>query len=256
MATTTPPKIKRPKTERVFGIVRVSEQGKREDERFHSPENQLDQLRAKCKSGNQVLVDYDPEINVSGGLALEDRPALAKAVLAVEEGTADVIMAPALDRLVRNRRVQDEVRDRVQAAGGRLVAVDLGEITNASPEQDFGYGVIGDANELMRKQISVKTKRGHKRAVELGRNIGPTPPGYRIGEDRQAGARPAEGRGGARGVQASRWRRTLYGSCRLSREARHRPDPAWCAQDARQPGVPRRDPPRGATEPQGTPADR
>lgn len=183
MTTIAPPKIKRPKTERVFGIIRVSEQGEREDERFHSPENQLDAIRAECEASGLTLIDYDPEINVSGGLPLEDRPALHKAVLAVEAGDADVIMAPALDRLVRNRRVQDEIRDRVQAAGGRLVTLDLGELTNGTPEQDFATGIIGDTNELFRKQISAKTKRGHKRAIALGRNIGPTPPGYRIGED-------------------------------------------------------------------------
>jgi DNA invertase Pin-like site-specific DNA recombinase len=189
MATTTP-KIKRPKTERVFGVIRVSEQGEREDDRFHSPENQLTALQARCQTDGMALVDYALEINVSGGLSLEARHGLYKAVLAVEAGDADVVMAPALDRLVRNRRVQDKVRDRVQAVEGRLVSLDVGEVTNATPEQDFGIGVIGDANELMRKQISAKTKRGHARATALGRNIGPTPPGYRIGEDRRLALNP------------------------------------------------------------------
>ncbi len=182
--------IKRPKTERVFGIIRVSEQGDREDERLHSPANQLDAVRKECDSSGLTLIGYDPEINVSGGLPLEQRPALHTAVLAIEEGRADVIMAPALDRLVRNRRVQDEVRDRVQRAGGRLVTLDLGEITNGTPEHDFATGIVGDANELMRKQISAKTKRGHARAISLGRNIGPTPPGYVVGEDRRLALDP------------------------------------------------------------------
>ena len=177
---TATPQIRRPKTERVLGIIRVSEQGDREDEHLHSPTNQLDALRKECDKPSFTLIGYDPEIDVSGGLPLEERPVLHAAVLAVEAGEADVIMAPALDRLVRNRRVQDEIRDRVQAAGGRLISLDMGEITNGTPEQDFANGIVGDANELMRKQISVKTKRGHKRAIELGRNIGPTPPGYRI----------------------------------------------------------------------------
>jgi site-specific DNA recombinase len=188
---TTTPKIKRPKVKRVFGVVRVSEQGDREEERFHSPENQLTAIRKACDADDSLrFVDYEPEINISGGLPLKGRRALHKAVLAVEAGEADVIMSPALDRLVRNRRVQDEVRDRVQAAGGRLIALDVGEVTNGSPEQDFGIGVIGDANELMRKQISAKTKRGHERAIKLGRNIGPTPPGYKIGEDRRLALDP------------------------------------------------------------------
>ena len=182
--------IRRPEIERVLGIVRVSEQGDREEDRFHSPENQLDAIRKECEAPGLALIGYDPEINVSGGLPLEERPVLHAAVLAIEAGEADVIMAPALDRLVRSRKVQDQVRDRVQAAGGRLVSLDLGEITNGTPEHDFATGIVGDANELMRKQISAKTKRGHKRAIELGRNIGPTPPGYRIGEDRRLALDP------------------------------------------------------------------
>jgi DNA invertase Pin-like site-specific DNA recombinase len=182
--------IKRPKVERVFGIIRVSEQGDREDERLHSPANQLDAIRKECEKDGLTLVAYDPELNVSGGLPLEQRPALLAAVLAVEEGRADVIMAPALDRLVRNRRVQDEIRDRVQKAEGRLITLDLGEITNGTPEHDFAAGIVGDANELMRKQISAKTKRGHARAIALGRNIGPTPPGYIVGEDRKLALDP------------------------------------------------------------------
>jgi site-specific DNA recombinase len=183
-------KTKRPEIERVFGIIRVSEQGEREEERLHSPANQLDAIRKECEKEGLTLIGYDPEINVSGGLPLEQRPALHAAVLAVEEGRADVIMAPALDRLVRNRRVQDEIRDRVQKAEGRLITLDLGEITNGTPEHDFAAGIVGDANELMRKQISAKTKRGHARAIALGRNIGPTPPGYIVGEDRKLALDP------------------------------------------------------------------
>jgi DNA invertase Pin-like site-specific DNA recombinase len=168
---------------RVFGIIRISEQGDREDERLHSPENQLAAIQAECNARGYELVDYDPEVDVSGGLPLIRRPALHKAVLAVESGEIDIVMAPALDRLVRNRRVQDEVRDRIQAARGRLISLDIGEVTNGTPERDFAVGLLGDVNELYRKQISAKTKLGHARAIELGRNIGPTPPGYVIGED-------------------------------------------------------------------------
>ena len=168
---------------RVIGIVRVSEQGDREDDSFHSPEIQADAMRQECDERSYRLLDVEPEIDVSGGLPLERRPVLRAAVEAVERGDADIIMAPYLDRLCRDRRVQDEVRDRVQAAGGSVVTLDLGEITNGTPEREFLHGIMGDVNELQRKVGKVKSADGQRRAVEAKKFIGPVPPGYVKGAD-------------------------------------------------------------------------
>ena len=175
MTAATPHEIK---TQRVLGIVRVSEQGDREHDSFYSPAIQINRIRNECEAREYRLLDVYAEIDVSGGLPLSKRPALRTAVEAIEGGEADILMTSYLDRLCRNRRVQDEVRDRIQAAGGRLITLDLGEITNGTPEQDFSFGVIGDANELQRKQIKVKSAAGQKRAIEAGKLIGPVPPGY------------------------------------------------------------------------------
>jgi len=77
-------------------VVRVSEQGDREDENFHSPKAQL--ARAKLWSedqGNRV-VDAFEDIDVSGKLPLARRPGLLKAIEMVEAGEADHIVVAYL----------------------------------------------------------------------------------------------------------------------------------------------------------------
>jgi DNA invertase Pin-like site-specific DNA recombinase len=69
---------------------------------------------------------------VSGGTPLDKRDGLRRAVEAVEALEADVIVAAYFDRLVRSLRVQDDLVSRVEAAGGQVLAVDVGRVTNGS----------------------------------------------------------------------------------------------------------------------------
>jgi hypothetical protein len=113
-------------------VVRVSEQGDREDENFHSPRAQL--AKAKCWSedqGNRVVAAFE-EIDVSGKLPLARRPGLLRAIKMVEAGEADHIVVAYFDRLVRSLKVQLEVIERVERAGGEIYAIDHGRLTNGT----------------------------------------------------------------------------------------------------------------------------
>src|SRR5437763_8967153 len=95
-------------------VVRVSEQGDREDENFDSPGAQL--VKAKLWSedqGNCVVAAFE-EIDVSGKLPLASRPGLVRAIEMVEAGEADHIVVVYFDRLVRSLKVQLEVIERVE----------------------------------------------------------------------------------------------------------------------------------------------
>jgi DNA invertase Pin-like site-specific DNA recombinase len=119
-------------TRRAIGIVRVSQTGGRAGESFVSPGEQRDRVAAACECDGLVLVETINELDVSGGTALERRPGLRRAVEAIEAGEADVIVAAYFDRLVRSLRVQDELVSRVERAGGQVLAVDVGRVTNDS----------------------------------------------------------------------------------------------------------------------------
>jgi len=117
------------------GIVRVSRTGGREGERFVSPAEQRERIEAACERDGLELVAVHEELDVSGGTALAQRPGLSAAVAAIEGGTADVVAAAYFDRLFRSLSTQAEVIDRVERAGGQVIAVDVGQVTNGSAGQ-------------------------------------------------------------------------------------------------------------------------
>jgi DNA invertase Pin-like site-specific DNA recombinase len=78
-------------------VVRVSEQGDREDENFHSPKAQLAKAKLWSEDQGNRVVDVFEEIDVSGKLPLDRRPGLLKAIERVEAGGADhIVVAPIL----------------------------------------------------------------------------------------------------------------------------------------------------------------
>ena len=83
-------------------VVRVSEQGDRDDENFHSPRAQLAKAKLWTEDQGNRVVDAFEEIDVSGKLPLAKRPGLLKAIELVEAGAADHIVVAYLDRLVRH----------------------------------------------------------------------------------------------------------------------------------------------------------
>ena len=100
--------------------------GDRDEETFHSPKAQL--ARAKVWSedqGNRVVAAFE-EIDVSGKLPLARRPGLLKAIEMVEAREADHVVVAYFDRLVRSLKVQLEVIERVEQAGGEIYAIDHG----------------------------------------------------------------------------------------------------------------------------------
>jgi site-specific DNA recombinase len=165
-------------------VVRVSEQGDREDEKFHSPKAQL----AKAKSwsedqGNRVVEAFE-EIDVSGKLPLAKRPGLLKAIEMVEAGEADHIVVAYFDRLVRSLKVQLEVVERVEGAGGEIYAIDHGRLTNGTAATRMSNNMMGAAFQYYAEVTGEKVKAAQERVVARG--VLPNSrisPGYVRGED-------------------------------------------------------------------------
>ena len=164
----------------------MSRVGDRSGESFASPGEQRERIRAACERDGLELVEVFPEQNVSGGAPLEKRPGLSRAVQMVEAGEAEVIVVAYLDRLVRSYKVQAEVVERVEAAGGAVLAVDVGRLTNGSAGQWLSAGMLGLVAEYHRRATAERTEDAKRRAVERGVPPFPNvPPGYRKREDRR-----------------------------------------------------------------------
>ena len=129
------------------------------------------------------MLDTLPELDVSGGAALAERPGLSRAVAMVESGDADVIVVAYFDRLVRSLSVQAEVVERIERAGGAILAVDSGEVRADTASRWLSSTLLGMVAEYHRRSTAERTVEGKRRAVARGVAPFPNlPPYLRRGE--------------------------------------------------------------------------
>ena len=153
---------------RAVGITRVSVEGGRQEDRLYSYDTQADAIRASCERDDMTVLWIGRERAVSGGADLADRPQLSRALEAVESGKADVIVAAYADRFFRSLAVQAEVIGRVERAGGELLALDHGRLTNGSAAERLQANVLGSIAQFYREQGREKSKVGQAAAVARG----------------------------------------------------------------------------------------
>lgn len=160
---------------RVFGIVRQS----RTDVNSVSPGEQRARIVEACERDGMSLVEVAEELDVSGGTPLAKRRGLLRAVEQVEAGAVDVIAVAYFDRLVRSLAVQHEVVERVERAGGRILALDIGEVSNGTASQWLSSSVLGMVAEYARRSGRERVRESQIIAVADGRAPFPLPVGLR-----------------------------------------------------------------------------
>lgn len=103
------------------GIVRVSHMGDRKagSDSFHADEDQIREVERYAKMLGSDVEYMPPELDVSGGLPIEERPSLKAAIEGVENGRYAGIISAYLSRLTRSRS-GIEIWDRVEAVGGHV----------------------------------------------------------------------------------------------------------------------------------------
>ena len=231
-------------------VVRVSEKGDREDEHFHSPEVQIEAARRWARDrGERLVASPIPEIDVSGRLPLSKRPGLLAAIEMIEAGRADQLVVAYFDRLVRSLKVQLEVIERVERAGGEIFALDHGKLTNGTAAQRLSTNMLGSVFQYFAEITGEKVTAAQARAVARGVYPHPKDPGRVCARrERRAdgGARGGEGRGA--GVQAPRSRRVAGGDPSVAGRERDRARALRCGLDAALADVPGRDPLRRAAQ--------
>lgn len=164
---------------RAIGIVRVSRVNGREGESFASPTEQADRIVAACERDGLQLVDIVEELDVSGGKPLDERPGLGPAVRGVENGEYDVVVGAYFDRLFRSLRAQGDAVERVERAGGQVLAVDVGQVTNGSAGQWLSGTMLGAVAEYQRRTTAERSREAQQRALDRGVAPWPRiPPGY------------------------------------------------------------------------------
>lgn len=169
---------------RAIGIARVSVEGRRTEERLYSYAEQADAIAASCERDGLDLLHVGRERNVSGGADLKNRPELSRAVEAVEAGDADLIVVAYFDRFFRSLTVQHDVVARIEAAGGELLALDHGRLTNGTAAERLNSNMMGAVAQFYREQSGEKSRAGQASAVARGAlPWSRVPWGYRRRED-------------------------------------------------------------------------
>lgn len=177
---------------RAVGVVRVSRVGGRSGEQFVSPSEQADRIRAACERDGLEVVQILEELDVSGGSPLERRPGLKRAVELVEAGEASVVIVAYLDRLVRSLKVQLEVAERIERAGGTIIALDVGVI-GVGATGKLSAQFLGAVAEYHRNVTAERTAEAKRRAIARGvPTFAKIPPGYRRRDDGRLEPHPAE----------------------------------------------------------------
>jgi DNA invertase Pin-like site-specific DNA recombinase len=103
------------------GIVRVSHMGDRKAgaDNVHADREQVETVLRYAKPLGADVVFMPPELSVSGGKPISERPSLQAAIEGVEQGRFQGIVVSYLSRLTRSRSGL-EIWDRVEAAGGHV----------------------------------------------------------------------------------------------------------------------------------------
>jgi len=168
--------------QRAVGVIRVSKVGKRKlkgEEHFVSPREQEAKLSEWCKSQGITLTTVHKELNVSGKTPLAKRTGLRPAIEQIERGGADIVVVAYFDRLVRSLAIQADVLERVENAGGKVVALDIGEVTNETAASWLNATLHGLMAEYHVRITREKTDVARRDAVARGVPPFPNlPPGY------------------------------------------------------------------------------
>lgn len=120
-------------------------------------EAQRASIEAEAARRGWTIVGWHADEGISGSKGVEQRPGLAAAIEAIEDGKAAVLMVAKTDRVARGLRTLLDVIDRVERANGAVVSVDS-TIDTSTAAGRFQTQIMGSVAELERALISDRTK--------------------------------------------------------------------------------------------------
>lgn len=129
---------------------------------FHADEDQVREIERYAKRFGAEVELLPPELSVSGGKPIDERPSLRAAIEGVEAGRYTGIVVAYLSRLTRSRSGL-EIWDRVEAAGGHVHSAQE-NLDTSSPSGRF-IRDIHLANAVREREEHVDRFEGRRRAA-------------------------------------------------------------------------------------------
>lgn len=161
----------------VVGYVRVST-----DDQALGPDAQRAALERWCTSQGATLATVYEDRGVSGGAALEERPALLAALEALPQHGAGVLAVARRDRLARDVVVAAMIERLVERGGARIMAAD-GAGNGEGPEAILLRGLVDLFAQYERALIRSRTAAALAVKRSRGERVGAVPIGFRLAAD-------------------------------------------------------------------------
>ena len=174
------------------GYVRVSSATQVEE--GFGLEIQERQLTEWAARGGHQLLSIHRDEGISGTKEAVDRPGLATALADVEDDAGALVVAK-LDRLARHLTVQEAVLAQVWKHGGRVFAVDVGEVLRDDPDDPMRTAMrqmVGVFAQLERATVAARLRAGRRAKAARGGYASGAPRFGMRAEDRELVADPTE----------------------------------------------------------------
>lgn len=151
---------------------------------FHADREQVEAVERYAKLRGARVEFMPPELSVSGGKPIRERPSLLAAIEGVEAGRYQGIVVAYLSRLTRSRSGL-EIWDRVEAAGGSIHCA-AEDIDTSTPNGRFVRDIHLANAVREREEHAAAHDRRRRDATERGIwQRRQTPRGYERGPDRR-----------------------------------------------------------------------
>lgn len=154
---------------RLVAYVRVSTDKQAEKGFGLDVQRQAVKQWAKAHGHRLVLVACDE--GVSGTTDAADRAGLTQALRALQEGKAEALVVPRLDRLARSLSVQEAALAHAWRSGARVFSVDSGEVLADSPDDPMRTALrqmMGVFGQLERSMLTARMRAGRKMKADKG----------------------------------------------------------------------------------------
>ncbi len=163
---------------RAFGYIRVSKE--RED--MHSPEIQRSEISRYCEQKGYRLLKWFEDLDISGRINGDGRPALKAMLERAVDGEADVIVCYRIDRLSREPAHHYAVLGLLKDAGVRVDSVH--QPHEDSPEGEFLWGLNAILAQYESLKLGKRLRDMHRQLARSGRwHGGVLPYGWRRVKD-------------------------------------------------------------------------
>lgn len=145
---------------KVFVYLRVSGRGQIEGDGF---DRQLLACQKYAKENNLEIVEVFREEGVSGTKELDDRPALAELLAALEENGIKTVLIEKLDRLARDLMVQETIIGDMQKQGYTLLSAYEPDLCSDDPSRKLMRQIFGAIAEYDKSMIVLKLRGARQR---------------------------------------------------------------------------------------------